>query len=147
MTGRNSGSRSIGDSTHSPAIRIATLARRGTRGSLRSRRTAAGRDQASRERLERLYVEARAAEWTEFRAECARYLAEIDKEIGKGKLTVAELEEEEQSMERLRRWHRELRTRDVLATPTALAADQDLKACAAKLEDYTTRVFRALNEG
>jgi ChrB-like protein len=108
---------------------------------------AAGRDQASRERLERLYVEARAAEWTEFRAECAHYLAEIDKEIGKGKLIVAELEEEEQSMERLRRWHRELRARDVLATPAAHAADQDLKACAAKLEDYTTRVFQALNEG
>jgi hypothetical protein len=100
-----------------------------------------------RERLERLYVEARAAEWTEFRAECARYLAEIDKEVGKGKLIVAELEEEEQSMERLRRWHRELRTRDVLATPAAHAADQDLKACAAKLEDYTTQVFQALNEG
>jgi hypothetical protein len=108
---------------------------------------AAGRDQASRDRLERSYLEARAAEWTEFRAECARYLAEVDKEIGKGKLTVAELEEEEQSMERLRRWHRELRTRDVLATPAAHAADLDLKACAAKLEDYTTRVFHALNEG
>jgi hypothetical protein len=50
-------------------------------------------------------------------------------------------------MERLRRWHRELRARDVLATPAAHAADQDLKACAAKLEDYTTRVFEALNEG
>ena len=108
---------------------------------------AAGRDQASRERLERLYVEARAVEWTEFRAECARYLAEIDKEIGKGKLIVAELEEEEQSMERLRRWHRELRARDVLATPAAHAAGQDLTACAAKLEDYTTRVIQALNEG
>jgi hypothetical protein len=50
-------------------------------------------------------------------------------------------------MERLRRWHRELRARDLLATPAALAADQDLKACAAKLEDYTTRVFHALHEG
>jgi vacuolar-type H+-ATPase subunit I/STV1 len=108
---------------------------------------ATGRDQASRERLERLYVEARAAEWTEFRAECARYLAEIDKEVGKGKLIVAELEEEEQSLERLRRWHHELRARDMLATPAAHPADQDLKACAAKLEDYTTQVFQALNEG
>ena len=34
-----------------------------------------------------------------------------------------------------------------LGTPAAHAADQDLKACAAKLEDYTTRVFQALNEG
>jgi hypothetical protein len=35
----------------------------------------------------------------------------------------------------MRRWHRELRTRDVLTTPAAHAADQELKACAAKLED------------
>jgi hypothetical protein len=125
--------------------RIAELVARG--GGELTVLEAAGRDQASRERLQRLNGEARTAEWTEFRAECARYLAEIDKEIGKGKLTVAELEEEEQSMERLRRWHRELRTRDVLATPAAHAADQDLRACAAKLEDYTTRVFHALNEG
>ena len=40
----------------------------------------------------------------------------------------------------MRRWHRELRTRDVLATPAA----QELKACAAKLEDYTQRVFHAV---
>ena len=125
--------------------RIAELVTRG--GGELTVLEAAGRDQASRDRLERLYVQARADEWTEFRAECARYLAELDKEIGKGKLTVAELEEEEQSMERLRRWHRELRARDVLATPAAHAADRDLRACAAKLEDYTTRVFEALNEG
>src|SRR3954452_4352013 len=40
MTGRNSGIRSIGDSTHSIATTTATLARRGTRGSLRSTRMA-----------------------------------------------------------------------------------------------------------
>jgi hypothetical protein len=107
---------------------------------------ASGRDPASQARLERLFVEARAAEWAEFRTECARYLAELDKEIAKGKLIVAELEEEEQSLERLRRWHRELRLRDVLPTAAAHQADQDLKACAAKLEDFTTRVFQALDE-
>ena len=38
MIGRNSGIRSIGDSTQSPATATATLTRRGTRGSLRNRR-------------------------------------------------------------------------------------------------------------
>ena len=46
----------------------------------------------------------------------------------------------------MRRWHRELRTRDVLATPAAHAADQELKACAATLADYPTRGFPALSE-
>ena len=79
-----------------------------------------------------------------FLAECAKYLAELDKEIAKGKLTLAELDEEEQSLERLRRWHRELRLRDVLGAPSAASADPRLKACDAKLEDYTQRVFRAV---
>jgi len=39
MTGRNSGIRSIGDSTQSPANATAIFADRGTRGSLRKRRT------------------------------------------------------------------------------------------------------------
>ena len=68
--------------------RIAELVARG--GGELTLLDAAGRDQASRDRLERVYVQARADEWTEFRAECARYLAELDKEIGKGKLTVAD---------------------------------------------------------
>ena len=104
-------------------------------------------DQASAARLERAWTDAREAEWTEFRAECARYLAELDKEVATGKLTAAELEEEDQSMERLRRWHRELRLRDAHGAPSATQADQDLKQCEAKLADYTDRVFRALNEG
>ena len=77
-------------------------------------------------------------------AECGKFLAEIDREIAKGKLTLAELDEEEQSLERLRRWHRELRLRDLLGAPSAAGADQRLKDCEAKLEDYTQRVFRAV---
>jgi hypothetical protein len=105
---------------------------------------AAGRRPADTEQLAAVYTAARDAEWTEFVAECGRYLAEIDKEIAKGKLTLAELDEEEQSLERLRRWHRELRLRDVLGAPSAAGADQRLRECEAKLEDYTQRVFHAV---
>ena len=105
---------------------------------------ASGRQPADNERLAAVYTAAREAEWTEFLAECGKYLAEIDNEIAKAKLTLAELDEEEQNLERLRRWHRELRLRDVLGAPSAADADQHLTACEAKLEDYTQRVFQAL---
>jgi sugar phosphate isomerase/epimerase len=105
---------------------------------------ASGRQPADAERLAGVYTAAREAEWVEFLAECGKFLAEIDAEIAKAKLTLAELDEEEQSLERLRRWHRELRLRDVLGAPSAAGADQHLKACEAKLEDYTQRVFRAV---
>jgi vacuolar-type H+-ATPase subunit I/STV1 len=105
---------------------------------------ASGRQPADAQRLAAVYTAAREAEWTEFLAECGKYLAEIDKEIATAKLTLAELDEEEQSLEQLRRWHRELRRRDVLGAPSAADADQRLKECEAKLEDYTQRVFHAV---
>jgi flagellar biosynthesis regulator FlaF len=107
---------------------------------------AAGRDEANARRLEALYTAARQAEWTEFVAECGKYEVEIDKEIRSGKLTLAELDEEEQSLERLRRWYRELKVRDLFGAPSAGQAEQHLKHCAERLEDYAERVYRAVHQ-
>lgn len=105
-----------------------------------------GRSDADSARLQELFTEARKDEWAEFLADCDKFDAEIDKEIGKGKFTVAELEEEEQSLERLRRWHRDIKLRDVFGAPNAATAGQRLKECTELLEDYTERVFRAVHD-
>ena len=107
---------------------------------------ATGRGAADAARLAALFTEARQAEWAEFIADCGKFSAEIDAEIAKGKFTLAELEEEEQSLERLRRWHRELATRDVFGAPGADEAAQQLKHCTEKLAGYTDQVFRALHQ-
>jgi hypothetical protein len=108
---------------------------------------ARGRDEAGAARLQATYTEAREAEWTEFLSDCAKYEAELDHEIAIEKYTPAELDEEEQSMERLRRWHVELSVRDLFAAPSASLAHDRLAGCEARLEDYTERVFRALHPG
>jgi hypothetical protein len=59
-------------------------------------------------RLERLYAAAREEEWAEFDADCGKYLAELDRAEQLRKYTLAELEEEEQGLDRLRHWYREL---------------------------------------
>jgi len=107
---------------------------------------AGGRGETDAARLTGLFTEARQAEWAEFTADCGKFDAEIDSEIAKGKFTLAELEEEEQSLERLRRWHRELATRDVFGAPNAAEAGQQLKHCTERLADYTERVFRAVHQ-
>ncbi len=107
---------------------------------------AAGRTEADAARLEALFTAAREAEWAEFLADCAKYEAELDKETRIQKFTLAELEEEEHSLERLRRWHRDLRARDLFGAPSAPAAEQRLKHCAERLEDYTERVFHHLHQ-
>ncbi len=124
--------------------RAADLAGRGSGEVITLR--AAGRAEADTARLAALFTAARQAEWAEFIADCGKFDTEIESEIVKGKYTLAELEEEEQSLERLRRWHRELTTRDVFGAQNAAEAGQQLKHCTERLADYTERVFRALHQ-
>ena len=105
-----------------------------------------GRTERDADRLASLFGDARQAEWEEFVADCAKFEAEIDKELAAKKLTLAELEEEEQSLERLRRWYRELKTRDVFGAPLAAEAEHRLKNCVERLEDYTNQVFTAVHQ-
>jgi hypothetical protein len=107
---------------------------------------ATGRAEVDASGLARLYDEARAADWAEFLADCAKFEAELAKEIRIQKYTLAELEEEEQSLDRLRRWHRDLALRDVFGTPERDVANDRLKACTAACETYAELVFSALHQ-
>jgi len=86
------------------------------------------------------------AEWAEFLSECTKFDDEIDKEIAIEKFTVAELDEEEQNLDRLRRWHRDLRGRDVFIAPSHEQADRRLKECGERLEEFAERVYQHRKE-
>jgi hypothetical protein len=96
---------------------------------------------ATRARLVARFNEEREAEWAEFLTECTKFEREIDKEVRVEKFTTAELDEEEQNLERLRRWFRELRGRDLFTAGSQPEAEQRLKVCTERLEDYAERVF------
>jgi hypothetical protein len=100
-------------------------------------------DQASAAQLEALFTAQREAEWGEFLSDCGKYETELAGEIAKGKLTLAELDEEEQSLDRLRRWYRTIRARDLFSAPSASVAERRLKECTEALEDFAERVYQA----
>ncbi|MDJ0313391.1 Chromate resistance protein ChrB [Arthrobacter sp. H35-D1] len=106
---------------------------------------AAPRDEAARALLHDTFKAARVDEWAEFTADCGKFEAELAKEIAKEKFTFAELEEEEQSMERLRRWYRDLKKRDVLDLPEARDADRHLRVCNNALDGYAELVYQAVH--
>jgi len=93
--------------------------------------------------LEALFTGQREAEWSEFLSDCAKYEAELADEVAKGKLTLAELDEEEQSLDRLRRWYRAIKTRDLFGAPSAVAAERRLKECSQALGGFAERVYQA----
>lgn len=93
--------------------------------------------------LERLFSDEREAEWGELLSECAKFDVEIASEVAKEKFTLAELDEEEQNLDRLRRWFREIRSRDIFGAPTAALAERRIKECAELLDDFANRVYEA----
>ncbi len=107
---------------------------------------ATGREERDAAWLQAAFTALRQQEWAEFLADCGKFDAEIDKELALRKLTMAELEEEEQSMDRLRRWHRDLTARDVFGAPLAADAQQQLKHCEERLAEFTDQVFQALHQ-
>jgi hypothetical protein len=98
------------------------------------------------DQLRRLFDAARADEWAEFMADCGKFTAEIAREIEKRKFTLAELEEEEQSLERLRRWFRSNRSKAVFASPLAEDAETELARCATALEEFSEHVYRQVHQ-
>ena len=104
---------------------------------------AVAEEEASAAQLEALFTAQREAEWGEFLSDCGKYETELAGEIAKGKLTLAELDEEEQSLDRLRRWHRTIRARDLFGAPSAQVAERRLKECTEALEDFAERVYQA----
>lgn len=106
---------------------------------------AQARGETTAARLERMFNEAREAEWAEFCSECDKFVDEIAKEQRIGKLTLAELDEEEHSLERLRRWWRDLKARDAFGLASADEAEGKLKGCNEVLEDYAEQVYAAVH--
>jgi hypothetical protein len=100
-------------------------------------------DDHSVTQLERLFSEERESEWGEFLRECDKYESELADEVKKSKFTLAELDEEEESLDRLRRWYRVIRVRDLFGAPSALAAERRLKECAEALELFAEQVYQA----
>lgn len=93
--------------------------------------------------LERLYSAERDAEWMEFSAECDKAIDELASEVAKQKFTLAELDEEEHNVDRLRRWYRDLRAKDLFGATLAPAAETKLKAASEALDEFAERVYQA----
>lgn len=87
----------------------------------------------------------RDQEYDEFLEQCAGFIAELDKETRRKKLTFAELEENEQSLQRLRKWIAKIQKRDFFKTKKSARAVAALQNCRQRLLTYTRQVY--LQEG
>lgn len=85
--------------------------------------------------------ELREAEYRELLERCDGFAAELRKEVSRGNLTFAEVEENDDDLVKLRAWLRKIRARDFFDCPTATTAEAAVERCARLLEDFTDRVL------
>jgi DNA-binding transcriptional regulator PaaX len=93
------------------------------------------------DRLREAWNDARAAEYRELIGECSKFLAEIDHEFEIEKFTLAELDEEEAEMDKLRRWHERIQHFDVHGASGSPAAAEAIRDAEAALARYSQAVF------
>ena len=93
--------------------------------------------------LEALYTAEREAEWVEFCVECERVRSGLRRANEAGPRTLAELGEHQRHVDRLRRWYRDLRAKDLFVAGSAANGEQRLKDCVQLLEDFAERVYGA----
>lgn len=120
--------------------RVAALVARAESGEL-VRLRASGWGETDEAAMAAMFTAARDDEWRELASECGRYLDEIAKEHRTEKYTLAELEEEEQSLDRLRRWYRDVRARDLLGSAGRDEVDALLKECVAAFDEFAAAVY------
>ncbi len=92
-------------------------------------------------RIKDVFNGLRAEEYMEFISECRKYLAEIEKEISKGKFTYAELEEEESELEKLSTWHRRIEKRDIFLSEAGKEAREMLSKTHEAFQNYSSKVY------
>lgn len=93
--------------------------------------------------LVEVFIAEREVGWGEFVRECAKFDSEIGSEIAEWRFMLAELDQEEQNLDRLRRWYRDLRVKDLFGATSAPEAARRLRECSEVLDDFADRVYEA----
>jgi hypothetical protein len=84
---------------------------------------------------------ARDEEYAEIVDRCRDFLTEIERETAATHFTYAELEENEEDLNKLRSWFEKVRGRDRFDAGGAGEAEQRLAECATVLEEFAARVY------
>lgn len=97
--------------------------------------------------LEKIFDEARDAEYAEVLGRCRDFHAELDKERGAGNLTFAELEENEEDLAKLEAWVGKIRARDRFGAPLSGEVERELVSCREELQAFAASVYEAADHG
>ena len=103
-------------------------------------------DESTLERIVAAFNQARDEEYSELLEQCDDLICELEKESGLGKFTFAELEENEDELQKLTGWYQKITERDFHGASLRPSADEKLGQCRALLEAFGAEVYRQNDE-
>jgi hypothetical protein len=103
-------------------------------------------DQAQQQKVLARFNADRNEAYQEFIERCEGFEAEIARETAAGKLTFAELEENDEDLKKLRTWFDKIRKLDFHGASLAGEAAKRLAGCATLLDGFSRQVFEAQEE-
>lgn len=105
--------------------------------------TVASPDPGALEMIMECFRADRDREYDELEERCGAFLAEIEKESRAGKFIFAELEENEQELEKLARWLARIGARDFFGGKRRTRADEMIARCRDNLRAFAGKVYEA----
>lgn len=96
---------------------------------------------AQEERINRAFVESRDEEYREIISKCEDYAKEIEFEIGRQNFIFAEVEENEEELEKLKQWLKKVEKRDIVEAPLRKEAVQKIQSCEDLFQDFALKVY------
>lgn len=121
-----------------------TVSKRGGRGVVLS---VGEPDPATGEMILACFRADRGREYDELAERCDAFLAEMEKETRAGKFIFAELEENEQELEKLARWLAKIQARDFFPDQRYTEAGESLERCRRTLQAFAAKVYQAEDAG
>lgn len=93
------------------------------------------------ERLLEAFTASRNEEYQELIAKCEAYLQEIEQEIQRENFIFAEVEENEEELDKLKHWFNKIEKRDILKAPLWKTALEKLKRCEKVFHEFARLVY------
>lgn len=93
------------------------------------------------DQLRRAFVESRDEEYREIIGKCDDYAKEIEFEISRRNFIFAEVEENEEELEKLRLWLKKVEKRDIVDAPLHKQSVEKIRACETLFQDFARRVY------
>lgn len=93
------------------------------------------------ESIIKAFIDSRNEEYQEIIEKCEDFFKEIESEINRQNFIFAEVEENEEELDKLKQWLKKVEKRDVIKPPLRKTAMDKVKMCEKIFDDFARRVY------